>query len=187
MSNASTGSSFLSRGSSGNSSNMRGLVQFIADLRNARARELEEKRINKELANIRSVPSGHSLAQTILTFFLILGKNSKVRHTMPSMQIISDCKCRWKPQWLSQEKICLQGDLIVLLQLSFSYLPTAPIHLYTRMECRFRASRSRKLDICQQVLRKTNWVPCHDPIPPRRPRIVALGCQQYTERPNGSQ
>ena len=33
-----------------------GLVQFIADLRNARARELEEKRINKELANIRFVP-----------------------------------------------------------------------------------------------------------------------------------
>ncbi|PGH11432.1 hypothetical protein AJ80_07110 [Polytolypa hystricis UAMH7299] len=35
-------------------SSMRGLVQFIADLRNARARELEEKRINKELANIRT-------------------------------------------------------------------------------------------------------------------------------------
>ncbi|KAI5794373.1 adaptin N terminal region-domain-containing protein [Peziza echinospora] len=35
-------------------SSMRGLVQFIADLRNARARELEEKRINKELANIRA-------------------------------------------------------------------------------------------------------------------------------------
>jgi AP-2 complex subunit alpha len=31
------------------------LVKFIADLRNARARELEEKRINKELANIRLV------------------------------------------------------------------------------------------------------------------------------------
>lgn len=46
---------FLGRGSSGNNSNMRGLVQFIADLRNARARELEEKRINKELANIRLV------------------------------------------------------------------------------------------------------------------------------------
>ncbi|KAL8804264.1 MAG: hypothetical protein Q9200_005892 [Gallowayella weberi] len=44
---------FLGRGSSGNPSSMRGLVQFIADLRNARARELEEKRINKELANIR--------------------------------------------------------------------------------------------------------------------------------------
>ena len=48
-----TAAGFLSRGSSGNNSNMRGLVQFIADLRNARARELEEKRINKELANIR--------------------------------------------------------------------------------------------------------------------------------------
>lgn len=44
---------FLGRGTSSNHSNMRGLVQFIADLRNARARELEEKRINKELANIR--------------------------------------------------------------------------------------------------------------------------------------
>lgn len=49
---SSTGSGFLGRSSS-NNSNMRGLVQFIADLRNARARELEEKRINKELANIR--------------------------------------------------------------------------------------------------------------------------------------
>jgi AP-2 complex subunit alpha len=45
---------FLGRSSSSNA-NMRGLVQFIADLRNARARELEEKRINKELANIRYV------------------------------------------------------------------------------------------------------------------------------------
>lgn len=50
MSSAAAG--FLGRSSS-NNSNMRGLVQFIADLRNARARELEEKRINKELANIR--------------------------------------------------------------------------------------------------------------------------------------
>ena len=50
---SSAASGFLGRGSSGNNSNMRGLVQFIADLRNARARELEEKRINKELANIR--------------------------------------------------------------------------------------------------------------------------------------
>ena len=31
----------------------KGLVSFIADIRSARARELEEKRINKELANIR--------------------------------------------------------------------------------------------------------------------------------------
>lgn len=47
-----SGGGFLGRSSSSNA-NMRGLVQFIADLRNARARELEEKRINKELANIR--------------------------------------------------------------------------------------------------------------------------------------
>ena len=33
----------------------KGLVGFIADIRQARARELEEKRINKELANIRWV------------------------------------------------------------------------------------------------------------------------------------
>ncbi|KAF9453817.1 Adaptor protein complex AP-2 alpha subunit [Macrolepiota fuliginosa MF-IS2] len=32
---------------------MRGLTQFIADIRGARVRELEEKRINKEMANIR--------------------------------------------------------------------------------------------------------------------------------------
>ncbi|KAI8946437.1 adaptin N terminal region-domain-containing protein [Xylaria longipes] len=49
---SSAASGFLGR-SSNNNSNMRGLVQFIADLRNARARDLEEKRINKELANIR--------------------------------------------------------------------------------------------------------------------------------------
>lgn len=40
---------------------MRGLVQFIADLRNARARELEEKRVNKELANVRQKFKGGSL------------------------------------------------------------------------------------------------------------------------------
>ncbi|KAI8368286.1 adaptin N terminal region-domain-containing protein [Radiomyces spectabilis] len=33
---------------------MRGLTVFIADIRNCRVRELEEKRINKEMANIRS-------------------------------------------------------------------------------------------------------------------------------------
>ncbi|KAI1506247.1 Adaptor protein complex AP-2 alpha subunit [Biscogniauxia marginata] len=49
---SSAAAGFLGRSSS-SSSNMRGLVQFIADLRNARARDLEEKRINKELANIR--------------------------------------------------------------------------------------------------------------------------------------
>lgn len=47
------GGIFFGRGSTGDSAPMRGLVTFIADLRNARARDLEEKRINKELANIR--------------------------------------------------------------------------------------------------------------------------------------
>lgn len=37
----------------------KGLVSFIADLRAARARELEEKRINRELANIRFVSYVH--------------------------------------------------------------------------------------------------------------------------------
>ena len=48
-----SGGGLFSRGRDGNTPPMRGLVTFIADLRNARARELEEKRINKELANIR--------------------------------------------------------------------------------------------------------------------------------------
>ena len=51
---SSAAAGFLGR-STTNNSNMRGLVQFIADLRNARARDLEEQRINKELANIRLV------------------------------------------------------------------------------------------------------------------------------------
>jgi AP-2 complex subunit alpha len=58
---SSAAAGFLSRGSSGNNANMRGLVQFIADLRNARARELEEKRINKELANIRFVLASETM------------------------------------------------------------------------------------------------------------------------------
>jgi hypothetical protein len=41
-----------------------GLVSFIADLRNARARELEEKRINKELANIRWVHNAEFQGRT---------------------------------------------------------------------------------------------------------------------------
>lgn len=33
---------------------MNGLVNFIAEMRTCRVRELEEKRVNKELANIRA-------------------------------------------------------------------------------------------------------------------------------------
>jgi AP-2 complex subunit alpha len=57
---ARAGGGLFSREQSGNVPTMRGLVSFIADLRNARARELEEKRINKELANIRQKFRGTS-------------------------------------------------------------------------------------------------------------------------------
>ncbi|KAF2457769.1 adaptin N terminal region-domain-containing protein [Lineolata rhizophorae] len=53
MASAPGGGLFSRSGGSNSASTMRGLVSFIADLRNARARELEEKRINKEKANIR--------------------------------------------------------------------------------------------------------------------------------------
>ncbi|KAK2629916.1 hypothetical protein QTJ16_000736 [Diplocarpon rosae] len=56
---------------------MRGLVQFIADIRNARARELEEKRINKELANIR-----------LLLYIYILGWNVDFGH-LEAVNLIS--------------------------------------------------------------------------------------------------
>lgn len=46
---------------------MRGLTTFISDIRNARAKELEERRINKELANIRSKFKGaHPLSLVAL-------------------------------------------------------------------------------------------------------------------------
>ncbi|TVY89495.1 AP-2 complex subunit alpha [Lachnellula willkommii] len=76
---SSAAAGFLSRGSSGNNSNMRGLVQFIADLRNARARELEEKRINKELANIRN---------SKLLYIYILGWNVDFGH-LEAVNLIS--------------------------------------------------------------------------------------------------
>ncbi|KAI9140452.1 adaptin N terminal region-domain-containing protein [Paraphysoderma sedebokerense] len=47
---------------SGKSSSMRGLTVFIADIRNCRSREQEEKRINKELANIRAKFKGWALS-----------------------------------------------------------------------------------------------------------------------------
>lgn len=54
----------------------KGLVSFIADIRSARARELEEKRINKELANIRSVVSFGSWIMMLT--LRGLDRNSKV-------------------------------------------------------------------------------------------------------------
>ncbi|KAL8700842.1 MAG: hypothetical protein Q9201_005235 [Fulgogasparrea decipioides] len=89
---------FLGRGSSGNPSSMRGLVQFIADLRNARARELEEKRINKELANIRqkfkdgSLNGYHKKKYVCkLLYIYILGWNVDFGH-LEAVNLISATK-----------------------------------------------------------------------------------------------
>lgn len=47
---------------------MRGLTQYIADLRACRVRELEEKRINKEMAHIRQKFKGKSALQAAPRF-----------------------------------------------------------------------------------------------------------------------
>ncbi|KAJ7487600.1 adaptin N terminal region-domain-containing protein [Mycena galericulata] len=82
-------------------SNMRGLTQFIADIRGARVRELEEKRINKEMANIRKKFKGRRLpalreeglieyvAKIIFTY--ILGYKVDVGH-MEAVNLISSPK-----------------------------------------------------------------------------------------------
>ncbi|KAF2191144.1 Adaptor protein complex AP-2 alpha subunit [Zopfia rhizophila CBS 207.26] len=80
MASGGGGGSIFSRNNSGNVPTMRGLVSFIADLRNARARELEEKRINKELANIRS-----------LLYIYILGWNVDFGH-LEAVNLISATK-----------------------------------------------------------------------------------------------
>lgn len=85
---SSSGSGLFNRGGgSGQQNTMRGLVSFIADLRNARARELEEKRINKELANIRSKfkqggLSGYDKKKYVckLLYIYILGWNVDFGH-----------------------------------------------------------------------------------------------------------
>ncbi|KAJ7932397.1 adaptin N terminal region-domain-containing protein [Mycena leptocephala] len=81
-------------------SNMRGLTQFIADIRGARVRELEEKRINKEMANIRKKFKGRGsrgcretrliyVAKIIFTY--ILGYKVDVGH-MEAVNLISSSK-----------------------------------------------------------------------------------------------
>ncbi|KAK3118009.1 hypothetical protein LTR53_000045 [Teratosphaeriaceae sp. CCFEE 6253] len=77
---------------------MRGLVSFIADLRNARARELEEKRINKELANIRQKFRAGSLTGydkkkyvCKLLYIYILGWNVDFGH-LEAVNLISATK-----------------------------------------------------------------------------------------------
>jgi AP-2 complex subunit alpha len=95
---SSAAAGFLGRGNSGGGANMRGLVQFIADLRNARARELEEKRINKELANIRQKfkdgnLSGYHKKKYVckLLYIYILGWNVDFGH-LEAVNLISATK-----------------------------------------------------------------------------------------------
>ncbi|KAF2398276.1 Adaptor protein-like protein complex AP-2 [Trichodelitschia bisporula] len=96
-SGSSTGGIF-SRNSPGNAASMRGLVTFIADLRNARARELEEKRINKELANIRQKfkdgsLNGYSRKKYVckLLYIYILGWNVDFGH-LEAVNLVSATK-----------------------------------------------------------------------------------------------
>ncbi|KAK9456894.1 Clathrin/coatomer adaptor, adaptin-like protein [Dipodascopsis uninucleata] len=79
-------------------SSMRGLVQFIADIRNARARELEERRINKELANIRqkfkdSNLNGYQKKKYVckILYIYILGWNIDFGH-LEALNLIASTK-----------------------------------------------------------------------------------------------
>lgn len=77
---------------------MKGLVQFIADLRNARAREAEVKRVNTELANIRqkfrdSSLNGYNKKKYVckLIYMYILGYEIDIGHN-ESVSLISSTK-----------------------------------------------------------------------------------------------
>ncbi|EUC53898.1 adaptor protein complex AP-2 alpha subunit [Rhizoctonia solani AG-3 Rhs1AP] len=78
--------------------NMRGLTQFIADIRASRVRELEEKRINKEMAHIRKkfkdggldgYQKKKYLSKIIFTY--ILGYKVDIGH-MEAVNLISSPK-----------------------------------------------------------------------------------------------
>lgn len=77
---------------------MKGLVQFIADLRNARAREAESKRVNAELANIRQKfrdpnLNGYNKKKYVckLIYMYILGYDIDIGH-IESVSLISSAK-----------------------------------------------------------------------------------------------
>lgn len=77
---------------------MKGLVQFIADLRNARAHEAEAKRVNAELANIRQKfrdtnLNGYNKKKYVckLIYMYILGYDIDIGH-VESVSLISSSK-----------------------------------------------------------------------------------------------
>ncbi len=74
--------------------------QFIADIRGARVKELEEKRINKEMANIRKKFKGLWLQSTLPHY------------------IDATFMYRWKLRWIPEEEV---GGFALLL----SYLLTS--------------------------------------------------------------
>ena len=51
---------------------MRGLAVFISDIRNCKSKETELKRINKELANIRSKFKGIVFVSFVIIFLIKL-------------------------------------------------------------------------------------------------------------------
>ncbi len=74
---------------------MRGLAVFISDIRNCKSKEAEIKRINKELANIRSK-------------FKVGKTKSSIGKTLTMVSWFSG---RQDSGWVSEEKVCLQAPL----------------------------------------------------------------------------
>lgn len=124
MASAGVTGSLFSRGSTsgGKENSMRGLVSFIADLRNARARELEEKRINKELANIRQKfkatnISGYDKKKYIckLLYIYILGWKVDFGH-LEAVNLISATKYSEKQiGYLAVTLLLHEGDELIHL------------------------------------------------------------------------
>uniref|UniRef100_A0A2K5K995 AP-2 complex subunit alpha n=2 Tax=Euteleostomi TaxID=117571 RepID=A0A2K5K995_COLAP len=94
---------------------MRGLAVFISDIRNCKSKEAEIKRINKELANIRSkfkgdkALDGYSKKKYVckLLFIFLLGHDIDFGH-MEAVNLLSSNKYTEK-QIVSPERGALQG------------------------------------------------------------------------------
>ena len=85
---------------------MRGLAVFISDIRNCKSKEAEVKRINKELANIRSkfkVSKFKPIKSSIYKFI-----QNDVCHSSSYMYNKYFVVGRQNLRRLSKEKICMQ-------------------------------------------------------------------------------
>ena len=92
-------------------------VQFIADIRGARVRDLEEKRINKEMANIRKKFKG-ALSDSTQHFRITTWKNIHSDGNLDGYQkkkLAVSCISRWDELVLNEEflQICVQNSLYV--------------------------------------------------------------------------